>query len=181
MILSIYPCSINTFHLSTEIPTLTLCYCDIYPLPYVLIWMCAYSLIYLRTLCTSITPYPLPHAATLLPSAPFLLYTCPVLFIIFPLSVSICLAFISRDMWPPFPLLLSYPSYTFLSSSYTFFVLLLRKLPWLSRQSDRLLTDRSLVRSQAEAPFCFFLSLPPIYKIDKKVRLPWVSNPRPRG
>ena len=34
---------------------------------------------------------------------PFLLYTCPVLFIIFPLSVSICLAFISRDMWPLFP------------------------------------------------------------------------------
>ena len=112
---------------------------------------------------------------------PFLLYTCPVHFIIFPLSVSICLAFIFRVLWPPFPLLLSYPSYTFLSSSYTFFVLLLRKLPWLSRQSDRLLTDRSLVRSQAEAPFCFFLSLPPIYKIDKKVRLPWVSNPRPRG
>ena len=103
MILSIYPCSINTFHLSTEIPTLTLCYCDIYPLPYLLIWMCAYSLIYLRTLCTSITPYPLPHAATLLPSAPFLLYTCPVLYLIFPLSVSICLAFISRDLCPLFP------------------------------------------------------------------------------
>ena len=33
----------------------------------------------------------------------------------------------------------------------------LRKLPWLSRQSDRLLTDRSLVRSQAEAPFLLFL------------------------
>ena len=32
-----------------------------------------------------------------------------------------------------------------------------RKLPWLSRQSDRLLTDRSLVRSQAEAPFLLFL------------------------
>ena len=31
-----------------------------------------------------------------------------------------------------------------------------RKLPWLSRQSDRLLTDRSLVRSQAEAPFLLF-------------------------
>ena len=181
MICLIYPCSFNSIHTSTEIPTLLLCYRDICPLPYVLVWICAYSLIYLRTVSTSITPYPLPHAATLLPSAPFLLYTCPVLFIIFPLSVSICLAFISRDMWPPFPLLLSYPSYTFLSSSYTFFVLLLRKLPWLSRQSDRLLTDRSLVRSQAEAPFCFFLSLPPIYKIDKKVRLPWVSTPRPRG
>ena len=33
-----------------------------------------------------------------------------------------------------------------------------RKLPWLSRQSDRLLTDRSLVRSQAEAPFLLFCS-----------------------
>ena len=33
---------------------------------------------------------------------------------------------------------------------------LVRKLPWLSRQSDRLLTDRSLVRSQAEAPFLLF-------------------------
>ena len=44
----------------------------------------------------------------------------------------------------------------FLSSSYTFFYPLLRKLPWLSRQSDRLLTDRSLVRSQAEAPFLLF-------------------------
>ena len=32
-----------------------------------------------------------------------------------------------------------------------------RKLPWLSRQSDRLLTDRSLVRSQAEAPFFTFI------------------------
>ena len=31
-----------------------------------------------------------------------------------------------------------------------------RKLPWLSRQSDRLLTDRSLVRSQAEASFLLF-------------------------
>ena len=46
----------------------------------------------------------------------------------------------------------------FLSSSYTFFYPLLRKLPWLSRQSDRLLTDRSLVRSQAEAPFLLFHS-----------------------
>ena len=51
---------------------------------------------------------------------------------------------------------------TFLSFYYTslcglldvlFSLSLLRKLPWLSRQSDRLLTDRSLVRSQAEAPF----------------------------
>ena len=64
-------------------------------------------------------------------------------------------------------------------------LLLFRKLPWLSRQSDRLLTDRSLVRSQAEAPFFLFLllplsiSLPSIFY--KKVRLPWVSNPRPRG
>ena len=156
MIPSLFPCSINTIHIDTVIPTLSLCYYDIYPLPYLLIWMCAYSLIYLRTLCTSITPYPLPHAATLLPSALFLLYTCPVQFIIFSLSVSICLAFISRVLWHPFPLLLSYPSYTFLSSSYTFFVLFLRKLPWLSRQSDRLLTDRSLVRSQAEAPFLLF-------------------------
>ena len=47
----------------------------------------------------------------------------------------------------------------FLSSSYTLFLLLIRKLPWLSRQSDRLLTDRSLVRSQAEAPFFLFLLL----------------------
>ena len=39
-----------------------------------------------------------------------------------------------------------------------------RKLPWLSRQSDRLLTDRSLVRSQAEAPFLLF-SLPTLYEI----------------
>ena len=40
----------------------------------------------------------------------------------------------------------------------TFYFLFLRKLPWLSRQSDRLLTDRSLVRSQAEASFLqFFL------------------------
>ena len=38
-------------------------------------------------------------------------------------------------------------------------LLLFRKLPWLSRQSDRLLTDRSLVRSQAEAPFFLFLLL----------------------
>ena len=113
MILSIYPCSINTFHTSTEIPTLLLCYRDICPLPYVLVWICAYSVIYLRTVSTSITPYPLPHAATLLPSAPFLLYTCPVLFIIFPLSVSICLAFISRVLCSPFPLQLSYSSYTF--------------------------------------------------------------------
>ena len=52
----------------------------------------------------------------------------------------------------------------FLSSSYTFFYPLLRKLPWLSRQSDRLLTDRSLVRSQAEAPFLLF-SLPTLYEI----------------
>ena len=37
-----------------------------------------------------------------------------------------------------------------------FSIRLLRKLPWLSRQSDRLLTDRSLVRSQAEAPFLLF-------------------------
>ena len=61
-----------------------------------------------------------------------------------------------------------------------------RKLPWLSRQSDRLLTDRSLVRSQAEAPFLLFCSLLKTTYIDfmttvKKVRLPWVSNPRPRG
>ena len=53
------------------------------------------------------------------------------------------------------------PTLCSLSSSSTFFYPLLRKLPWLSRQSDRLLTDRSLVRSQAEAPFLllFLLSL----------------------
>ena len=61
-----------------------------------------------------------------------------------------------------------------------------RKLPWLSRQSDRLLTDRSLVRSQAEAPFLLFCSLIistyiVFISTVKKVRLPWVSNPRPRG
>ena len=61
-----------------------------------------------------------------------------------------------------------------------FSIRLLRKLPWLSRQSDRLLTDRSLVRSQAEAPFLLF-PFPSLYNSDKKVRLPWVSNPRPRG
>ena len=56
----------------------------------------------------------------------------------------------------------------FLSSSYTLFLLLLRKLPWLSRQSDRLLTDRSLVRSQAEAPFLLFPSLSLLYIITTK-------------
>ena len=75
-----------------------------------------------------------------------------------------------------------FPISLFLSSSYTFFVPLFRKLPWLSRQSDRLLTDRSLVRSQAEAPFLLFpYSLHIYMRLDKKVRLPWVSNPRPRG
>ena len=64
-----------------------------------------------------------------------------------------------------------------------FSIRLLRKLPWLSRQSDRLLTDRSLVRSQAEAPFLLLLSVHPVITIysKQKVRLPWVSNPRPRG
>ena len=42
-----------------------------------------------------------------------------------------------------------------------------RKLPWLSRQSDRLLTDRSLVRSQAEAPFLLFPN-PYIYETRQK-------------
>ena len=45
----------------------------------------------------------------------------------------------------------------FLLLDILFLVILVRKLPWLSRQSDRLLTDRSLVRSQAEAPFLLFL------------------------
>ena len=70
-----------------------------------------------------------------------------------------------------------------------FSIRLVRKLPWLSRQSDRLLTDRSLVRSQAEAPFLLFYSSRKNLKYKdtlylytfKKVRLPWVSNPRPRG
>ena len=48
------------------------------------------------------------------------------------------------------------PTLCSLSSSSTFFYPRFRKLPWLSRQSDRLLTDRSLVRSQAEAPFLLF-------------------------
>ena len=56
----------------------------------------------------------------------------------------------------------------FLSSSYTFFVPLFRKLPWLSRQSDRLLTDRSLVRSQAEAPFLLFPYSLHIYETRQK-------------
>ena len=50
-----------------------------------------------------------------------------------------------------------------------FSIRLLRKLPWLSRQSDRLLTDRSLVRSQAEAPFLLLLSITQtIYYIQNK-------------
>ena len=74
------------------------------------------------------------------------------------------------------------PTLCSLSSSSTFFYPRIRKLPWLSRQSDRLLTDRSLVRSQAEAPFLLFpYSLHIYIWLDKKVRLPWVSNPRPRG
>ena len=48
-----------------------------------------------------------------------------------------------------------------------FYLPLLRKLPWLSRQSDRLLTDRSLVRSQAEAPFLLFPN-PYIYETRQK-------------
>ena len=77
---------------------------------------------------------------------------------IYPLSISSLFIFCFLCF------LLSY-SRNFLSSSYTFFVPLFRKLPWLSRQSDRLLTDRSLVRSQAEAwffafsPFYFFIIL----------------------
>ena len=43
-----------------------------------------------------------------------------------------------------------------------------RKLPWLSRQSDRLLTDRSLVRSQAEAPFLLFPYSLHIYETRQK-------------
>ena len=73
---------------------------------------------------------------------------------------------------PPFALFLFFISLLITSAStyvYTyaslfrlrpilFSIRLLRKLPWLSRQSDRLLTDRSLVRSQAEAPFLLLLS-----------------------
>ena len=108
--------------------------------------------------------YPLPHAARymlhfspccLLSSVPFFtLYLTSAIpnYHLPSLSVSICLL-----LFPAFCVSL-FPSHcpTLLSSSYTFFVLLLRKLPWLSRQSDRLLTDRSLVRSQAEAPFLLF-------------------------
>ena len=98
---------------------------------------------------------------------------------------------------PPFALFLFFISLLITSAStyvYTyaslfclrpilFSIRLLRKLPWLSRQSDRLLTDRSLVRSQAEAPFLLLLSVHPVITIysKQKVRLPWVSNPRPRG
>ena len=60
------------------------------------------------------------------------------------------------------------PTLCSLSSSSTFFYPLLRKLPWLSRQSDRLLTDRSLVRSQAEAPFLLFHPFWLHYKIWQK-------------
>ena len=50
---------------------------------------------------------------------------------------------------------LLFPDYLLIDVPLT--VSFLRKLPWLSRQSDRLLTDRSLVRSQAEASFLLFL------------------------
>ena len=123
---------------------------------------------------------------------------CP-LYLLYPCSV-FPLAYVSLPFCPcsslcflflPFPLS-SFHSIILCSLLLPLFLfdilspsLLFRKLPWLSRQSDRLLTDRSLVRSQAEAPFFLFLllplsiSLPSIFY--KKVRLPWVSNPRPRG
>ena len=58
----------------------------------------------------------------------------------------------------PFPILcLMFLTFLFSTSSwYTVNCPLLRKLPWLSRQSDRLLTDRSMVRSHAEASFLLF-------------------------
>ena len=103
----------------------------------------------------------------------------------------VCLCSSPCFLFLPFPLS-SFRAFILLSLLLPLFLfdilsplLLFRKLPWLSRQSDRLLTDRSLVRSQAEAPFFLFLllplsiSLPSIFY--KKVRLPWVSNPRPRG
>ena len=54
----------------------------------------------------------------------------------------------------------------------------LRKLPWLSRQSDRLLTDRSLVRSQAEAPFLLFLLYSPS---DKDIPVLFLKKYASRG
>ena len=62
---------------------------------------------------------------------------------------------------PDFTLLIDFlPFFLFMifvpPSTYTLPSSFFRKLPWLSRQSDRLLTDRSLVRSQAEAWFFAF-------------------------
>ena len=112
----------------------------------------------------------------------FLIWDSLLLFTFFPfvflyVSLSICVSVLSSSF---IFLLLSFlyvPLSSFFIFVLTFFLcffvslfslcgyhwllftfLFLRKLPWLSRQSDRLLTDRSLVRSQAEASFLqFFL------------------------
>ena len=116
--------------------------------------MCAYHTLFYHTptdcpttTITNTTTNSISNSITYCDS--FTFYETCAIPTIYPLSISSLFIFCN----PCF--LLSY-SLIFLSSSYTFFVPLFRKLPWLSRQSDRLLTDRSLVRSQAEAPFLLF-------------------------
>ena len=139
-----------------------------------------YYFFYTRLLCPlfSFCPLYLLYPCSVFPLAYVSLPFCPCsslcfLFLPFPLSSFHSIILCS--------LLLPLFLFDILSPS-----LLFRKLPWLSRQSDRLLTDRSLVRSQAEAPFLLFCSLIistyiVFISTVKKVRLPWVSNPRPRG
>ena len=101
-------------------------------------WLCHLLFIYVLWPNTSTLFFYLLYFFRLL-YLPFILYEL----LYCPLAVSL----------PP-PLLISCVLLVFLDILFPF--IYVRKLPWLSRQSDRLLTDRSLVRSQAEAPFLLF-------------------------
>ena len=127
--------------------------------------------------------FPLPLLHLLYPSYSYLDFLLLFIF-------EMCSLFSCRFIiYPPDTFLTCFSPILIFLSDILFYCWLVRKLPWLSRQSDRLLTDRSLVRSQAEASFLLFPTLlfdfPMTPLIDffsvKKVRLPWVSNPRPRG
>ena len=79
--------------------------------------------------------------------------------VVFPFFILLLVPFFCLFSFP-------YPLFSFFTSSFLYLLshpYLFVKLPWLSRQSERLLTVRSLVRSQAEASFCLFsfiLTLP---------------------
>ena len=107
-----------------------------------LFWLCHLLFIYVLRPITTLFLYLLYFFRLLY--LPFILYVL----LYCPLAVSLSS-----------PLLISCVLLVFLDILFPF--IYVRKLPWLSRQSDRLLTDRSLVRSQAEAPFLllFLLSL----------------------